>query len=89
MKARRFPRYLDAPVLVLWFEADTFAVGMTGFLLSIALHWSLFPAGVAIAFLFAKAKKELPRGFLKQIGYYMGIHKIKGYPGFFENEFSE
>lgn len=86
---RRFPRYLDAPMMVLWFESDTFSLGMASITLGTFVQWSLAPIGIFLTWRFAKAKKHMNRGYFKQIWYFLGFQKIKGYPDYFERRFFE
>jgi len=42
-----------------------------------------------IPWVYSKAKRKYPRGFLKHCLWFAGLVKIKGYPEYFEKKFSE
>lgn len=86
---KRFPRYLSAPFQVLWFETDELAIILMCFVLAM-LFGSLFWIGLfAGPYYYGKLKKSYPRGFLKHTLYFIGLSSLKGYPTYFEKEFSE
>jgi hypothetical protein len=39
--------------------------------------------------IYAKLKKRYPRGFMKHALYFIGFLELRGYPTFFEKEFTE
>jgi len=87
---QRFPRYLNAPLQVMWLESDELALFFGG--LTVALlfdSWVLWILPVALPYLYGRLKKKYPRGFLKHCLYFAGFMKLEGYPTFFEQEFLE
>lgn len=48
--------------------------------------WLIVPA---VPILYGRLKKNYPRGFIKHVGYFLGITTFKGYPGFFHQKFRE
>ena len=48
--------------------------------------WVIVPA---VPFAYGRLKKNYPRGFIKHVGYFLGIVSFKGYPGFFQQKFRE
>lgn len=86
---KKFPRYLSSPFQVLWFETDEMAIILICFVLAMLfgyLFWGLLFVG---PYYYGKLKKNYPRGFLKHTLYFIGLSSLKGYPSYFEKEFSE
>lgn len=84
-----FPQYLSSPLQVLWFETDQIAITMICFVLASVFGgwaWSLVFAG---PYVYTKAKRKYPQGFLKHMMYFSGIKMLPYYPGYFEQEFME
>ena len=87
---KQFPQYLSKPYQVLWFEPDDIIMVYTsavlfGFLIGGA-GWLMVPV---VPFYYGRIKKRYPRGFVKHIGYFLGIITFKGYPGYFQQKFRE
>jgi type IV conjugative transfer system protein TraL len=89
MKPQRFPRYLTAPIQVLWMEADDLAVIAFGYMMGILIGFVGFSAMVIFPVIYARLKKRYPRGFMKHALYFIGFLELRGYPTFFEKEFTE
>jgi len=88
---KSFPQYLSKPYQVLWFEPDDMVIAYVaavvfGTQLGALAAWILTPLSV---WGYLRAKKDYPRGFIKHLGYFLGIVSFKGYPGFFQNKFRE
>lgn len=86
---KRFPQYLSSPYQVLWFEADDLAIVFICFLLAMIFGYIFWIALFLVPYLYMKAKKKYPRGFLKHVLCFAGVVSFKGYPGFFEKNFNE
>lgn len=87
MVSKRFPQHLSAPFQVLWFETDELGVLVFFFMLAMmfgSFLWFLVFGG---PYIYSRAKRAYPRGFLKHSLYFLGILKMKGYPIFFERRF--
>lgn len=89
MSEKRFPQYLSAPYQVLWFEADDLLLIMMFFVFTMVFSGWLFPLVVIGPWLYARAKRKYPRGFLKHWLYFMGLVSMPGYPNYFQKEFFE
>ena len=74
------PRLLDAPAMILWFEADTALIGSSGLYLGF-IAYALFGAGslqiillavmtIALARVYSSIKAEGQRGFIGQLSYW-------------------
>lgn len=89
MQEKKFPQYLSSPYQILWFETDDLAIVMIFFLLALLfghIFWLMVLVG---PYIYTKIKKRYPRGFLRHILYFLGLIKMKGYPSYFEKEFTE
>lgn len=85
----RFPRYLNAPVQVLWWEVDQIALAAVAYAFGLMYGWIVF-SFLAVALWYYSSKKKLyPRGFLKHTLYFIGFIDFKGYPTFYEKVFFE
>ena len=87
---KQFPQYLSKPYQVLWFEPDDMIIMyasavLFGFLVGGAA-WFIVPVAPVM---YGRIKKKYPRGFVKHIGYFLGIITFKGYPGYFHQKFRE
>lgn len=85
-----FPQYLSKPYQVLWFEPDDMvfmyaAIVLFGLKIG-GYAWFVVPV---VPIMYARIKKNYPRGFIKHVGYFLGITTFKGYPGFFQQKFRE
>ena len=75
----------------MWFEPDDMIMAyasaiMFGFLIG---GWAGWIAAFVVPFYYGKVKKRYPRGFVKHVGYLLGIITFKGYPGYFQQKFRE
>ncbi|MGK7345005.1 MAG: type IV conjugative transfer system protein TraL [Candidatus Nitrospinota bacterium M3_3B_026] len=87
---KRFPRYLNSPMQVLWFEADELAVLF--FFFAVALNfesWTMWGVAAAAPWIFGKLKRRYPRGALKHLFYFAGLTTPPGAPTWFEKDFCE
>lgn len=87
---KSFPQYLSKPYQVLWFEPDDIvftyaAVLVFGFRIG-GLAWIMV---ALVPFGYSRMKKNYPRGFIKHLGYFLGITTFKGYPGYYQQDFRE
>ena len=87
---KTFPQYLSKPYQVLWFEPDDMIMAYAaaiifGFMIG-GVFWVIVPI---VPFAYGRMKKKYPRGFIKHVGYFLGIITFKGYPGFFQQKFRE
>lgn len=89
MQGKRFPQYLSAPYQVLWFEADELLLILMFFIFAMVFSAFFWPFVFIVPWLYGKAKKKYPRGFLKHCLYFLGLLSMKGYPSFFQKEFFE
>lgn len=83
------PQYLHRPYQVLFFETEELVMLILGFFLALSfgkVFWILF---IILPFLMAKAKRTMPRGYLKHILYLTGLVSFKGAPFSFETKFRE
>ena len=85
----QFPAYLSKPYQVLWFEPDDIGLMIAGTLifgLKIGGWWGwlivpMLPVG------YGRLKRNYPRGFIKHMGYFLGVSPFRGYPTFFQQKF--
>ena len=90
MDDKKFPRYLAAPIQVLWLDSDDIAIIFSlGALYLMFSSWLLLAAMVAVPWQYRRMKKRYPRGFFHHMLFRMGISKLKHYPLSFEKEFYE
>ncbi len=89
-KKVRFPQYLNAPLQVLWFEADELGLffGFFGLALMSDSGW-LYLAMLAVPVTYSKIKSRYARGFLKHLLYVCGLMEFDGYPNAFIKRFTE
>ena len=85
---KKIPQYLPLPLKLLWWDVDVWGVIGVAFYLVISGGLVFLPAFLA-PFLYVKAKKRYPRGFLKHVFYFIGFSQFKGCPSFFEDRFLE
>lgn len=87
---KQFPQYLSKPYQVLWFEPDDLCLMFTGLIIfGIRIggwFWILVPI---IPVGYSRLKRNYPRGFIKHMGYFLGIIPFKGYPSYFQQKFME
>ena len=80
MEFKRIPKYIDASVQFLWWEAQEGAVVVIATIISMILvRQPLFGAvaGIIIASRFAKFKEDNIRGYFTHILYYYGFLNVK------------
>ena len=86
----QFPQYLSKPYQVLWFEPDDMAVALVGLVIFGTRiggwFWLLVPL---VPVFYSRLKRNYPRGFIKHVGYFLGINSFKGYPTYFQQKFLE
>ncbi len=86
----KFPRHLNAPLQIIFFEADDIGVFMI--LLFIAMtfkHWILYVLMILGTWQYRRIKSKYPRGFLLHVLYFWGLVDLSRYPSAFENVFIE
>lgn len=85
-----FPQYLSTPYQVLWFEPDDMVLMYAATILfGVKIGgwaWILVPI---VPISYGRLKKNYPRGFVKHMGYFLGIKNFGGYPKFFQQRFLE
>jgi hypothetical protein len=75
--------------MILSFEPDEQMIIFMSVVGGIAIWgWGL-AIPVFLPYLYIKAKKKYPRGFIKHIFYIMGFIRFQGYPTYHEKEFIE
>jgi type IV conjugative transfer system protein TraL len=85
-----WPKYLNSPIQVLWWETDEILPLAIGIFFSVAFHsWGPLFAGTAASAVLIKMKKRLPKGFLFNLAYRMYLHRMKGMPNFIIKKFVE
>ena len=87
----KFPQYMSSPLEVLWWEVDQVTIAVVSFTGALLMKGGVAMWAVAflINYLFNKAKRNKPRGFIKHILYMFGFAKLQNYPDFFEQKFHE
>lgn len=87
---KMFPQYLSKPYQVLWFEPDDMVIAYSSAVLFATQFggwaWILVPCVIVG---YWRLKKSYPRGFIKHVGYFLGITTFKGYPGYYQQRFWE
>lgn len=84
------PKYLDAPIQILWWEVDEFGVVFGCFCCALYFGGIWFWGSLfVVPWLYIRAKKLGSRGFLKHLIVKSGLAGIDGYPTAFENKFME
>lgn len=86
---KRFPQYLTSPFQVLWFETDQLAAILLFLVLGLVFGGFWWIAVFVGPWFYGKMKAKYPRGFLRHLLYFAGITTMKGYPIYFEKEFTE
>lgn len=89
MYEKKFPQYLSTPYQVLWFEADELMLILLFFVFTIVFSAWFLPFLFFAPWLYGKAKKKYPRGFLEHCLYFLGLVSMEGYPNYFQKEFFE
>lgn len=87
---KSFPQYLSKPYQVLWFEPDDMVFAYAAVILfGVKIGgwaWLMVPLA---PFAYSRLKRNYPRGFIKHMGYFLGIRSFEGYPKFFQQRFLE
>ncbi len=86
---RRFPKYLNAPLQLAYWEADVVAVAVFSLFAGFFLKGPFYLIIIMQPYYYNKFKKNYPRGFLRHLFYFIGLTDFKGYPSFFEKRFVE
>ena len=89
MKRVPFPQYLSRPMQFLWWESDELAVILLFVGLAMmfgGVFWFLPFLG---SYAFVRLKREYQKDFLRHVFYFLGLTRLKGYPEYWEREFSE
>ena len=89
MENKRFPQYLNAPLTIMWFEADEVNVIILCLTLAFLFGGWLWLSVIVFPWLYRKQKRAYPRGFLKHMLYFAGFTRMQNYPSYFDNEFYE
>jgi len=89
MSVREFPQYLSSPLQVLWFESDSMVIILMGFMIGNVLGGWMWLAVFVLPAVYEYLKKSQSRGFLRHVLYFGGLVDIKGYPLYFERDFTE
>ena len=85
-----FPQYISSPIQILWWEMDQIVIAALSCTAAI-LQRGIIPwiAFIAVQLIYAKAKKNRPRGFMQHVLYMLGMSKIQHYPEYFNQEYHE
>lgn len=87
---KQFPQYLSKPYQVLWFEPDDMIIMLVGgIIFGVQVGGWCWLLVVIIPYGYQRLKKNYPRGFIKHVGYFLGVSNFKGYPSFFQQKFLE
>jgi type IV conjugative transfer system protein TraL len=78
----KIPRYLDAPITILLWDADVFMPAAMLFILGIFTHNFWLFTSFAGIYLYAMAhfQHHLPRGMVGNILHHYGLYPYSGYP---------
>jgi len=78
----RIPRYLDAPVSVLIWDADIFVPAAMLFILGIFTRnfWLFSTIAVGYLYVMARCQSKLPRGMVGNVMHRFGLYPYAGYP---------
>lgn len=78
----RIPRYLDAPITILIWDADVFLPAAVLFVLGIFTRNFFTCAGIAVTYLYlmARCQNNLPRGMIGNVLHRTGLYPYAGYP---------
>ena len=85
----RFPQYLHKPYRVLWFEIDEVVLIGTAFVIGNFINFKVLLLFPAVFFLYRREKRRHPRGWFKQLGFFLGLVTFRGYPGAYISRFYE
>jgi hypothetical protein len=91
MYGAQFPQYLSKPYQVLWFEPDDIALIVVSAVI-FGTHiggWLGWLMVVLVPIGYGRLKRNYPRGFIKHVGYFLGIMSFRGYPTYFQQKFRE
>ena len=86
---RLFPRYLSAPLQILFWDTDELCLIKISFTIAMIFgSWSYLLV-IVVPWGYGRVKKRYPRGFIRHVFYFAGILKIHNYPDFSEELFLE
>lgn len=78
----RIPRYLDAPITILIWDADVFIPAALLFVLGVFTRNFLLFTSFSVVYLYvmARCQNNLPRGMVGNILHRFGLYPYSGYP---------
>lgn len=78
----RIPRYLDAPITILIWDADVFIPAALLFVIGVFTRNFLLFSAISVAYLYAMARcqNSLPRGMVGNVLHRLGLYPYEGYP---------
>jgi len=85
----RVPEYLHRPIQVLWFEQDELLSIVMGYVVGFMAGGWWYLCVIAVPYAYIKVRRRRARGFLIHLQYTLGLLTFKGYPGAFQNNYSE
>lgn len=83
----RIPQYAHRPPQFLWVEGDEALSVLVGYLLGFFLGGWWYLAMVAVPYVYIRARRRLPRGYLLHLQHAVGLLTFHGYPHHFQREF--
>ncbi|MEM4959583.1 MAG: type IV conjugative transfer system protein TraL [Nanopusillaceae archaeon] len=91
MNEYRIPKFLHRPYQVLFLDSEDLGVIFFFFMVNMLfdlgkLGWI---ASILAVYFLLKLKRNGPRGYVKHLGYHIGLVKFKMAPGRFETKFYE
>jgi type IV conjugative transfer system protein TraL len=89
MKRVPFPQYLSRPMQFLWWESDELAVLLLFVGLAMMFEGVFWLLPFVGSYTFVRLKREHPKDFLRHVFYFIGLTRLRGYPEYWEREFSE
>ena len=85
----RVPQYLHRPTQLAWFEQDEILAILGGYLTGFFLGGWWYLAIFVVPWVYIRARRRLPRGFLLHLQYMAGLMTFRGYPHHFMRRFEE
>ncbi len=91
MESLKVPTYLNKPIMVLFWEVDTFILTILFLIFAITLSAWFWPMVGIAPWGYEKIKSDFPKGFSVHVFYYAGLSGFEGYPDcfIFQEEFIE
>jgi len=88
MKKGWWPKYLNAPMQVAFWEFDEIFPAMVGIFFMVAFK-TIIPLiiGLGVTYMLVKTKANLPKNFLINMCYMLGIFSIPGSPVYVARRF--